>query len=137
LPERSGGERLLAAAPDKRAEIMTKPEKPVEFDPGEVRFDLSIQDAFALTSVRSLSEFMRLLERLPEIRGQSYLFVNILGQRARLIMTVITAEEQEITATYELDPRPLGIDPQELFSAGAGSGNYPLPAHLEERIKRG
>jgi hypothetical protein len=63
---------------------------------------------------------MRLLERLPEIRGQSYLFVNILGQRARLIMIVITAEEQEITATYEIDPPPTGNRQQRSLLRRAG-----------------
>ena len=82
---------------------MPEPEKPVEFDPAKVRFDLNLSDAFALTSVRSTAKFSRLKKRLPEIRGQSYLFINILGEKARLIMTVITGEEKEITATYELD----------------------------------
>lgn len=115
---------------------MTSPEKPVTFDPEKVRFDLSLDDAFALTSVRSLREFLCLRESLPHLRGQSYFFINILESHARLIMTIITAEEQEITATYELDPCPLGIAPGELISAGSGSGNYPLPPHLEGKIKR-
>jgi hypothetical protein len=114
---------------------MTPPESHAVLDPGKVRFDLSLRDAFALTSVRSLGEFLRLEERLPEMRGQSYFFVNILGSRARLILTIITAEELETTATYELDPGPLGIAPADLISAGSGSGNYSLPPHLEGKIK--
>ena len=115
---------------------MTSSEDRIFFDPEKVRFDLSLQDAFALTSVRSLGEFLSLKESLPHLRGQSYFFVNILGSHARLILTIITAQEQETTATYELDPCPLGIAPGELISAGSGSGNFPLPTHLVGKIKR-
>jgi hypothetical protein len=104
-------------------------------DPEKVRFDLSLPEAFALTSVRSTEEYHRLQESLPRLRGQSYLFVNILDRKARLILTIFTAEEQETTATYELDPLPLGIDPIDLISAGRGCGNHPLPRHLEEKIR--
>jgi len=117
---------------------MTPWEDQIFFDPEKVRFDLSLQDAFALTRVRSLGEFLSLKESLPHLRGQSYFFVNILGSHARLILTIITAQEQETIATYELDPYPLGIAPGagELISAGSGSGNFPLPPHLEGKIKR-
>lgn len=115
---------------------MTAPENLVVIDPEKVRFDLSLQDAFALTSVRSPEEYHRLKESLPRLRGQSYLFVNILNRKARLILTVITAEERETTATYEIDPRLLGIDPLDFTSAAEGWGNYPLPRHLEEKIRR-
>ncbi|MDD1741519.1 MAG: hypothetical protein LUQ51_06025 [Methanothrix sp.] len=115
---------------------MTPWEDQIFFDPEKVRFDLSLQDAFALTRVRSLGEFLSLKESLPHLRGQSYFFVNILGSHARLILTIITAQELETTATYELDPCPLGIAPGELISAGSGSGNFPLPPHLEGKIKR-
>ncbi len=115
---------------------MTAPENLFVIDPEKVRFDLSLQDAFALTSVRSPEEYQRLKESLPRLRGQSYLFVNILDRKARLILTIITAEELETTATYEIDPRPLGIDPLDLTSAAEGCGNHPLPRHLEEKIRR-
>lgn len=115
---------------------MTPSEDLIFLDPEKVRFDLSLPEAFALTSVRSPEEYHRLKASLPRLRGQSYLFVNILDRRARLILTIITAEERETTATYELDPRPLGIDPVDLIIAGKGSGNHPLPYHLEERIRR-
>ncbi|MDD1738188.1 MAG: hypothetical protein LUQ02_01235 [Methanothrix sp.] len=115
---------------------MTSSEDRIFFDPEKVRFDLSLKDAFALTSVRSLGEFLSLKESLPHLRGQSYFFVNILGSHSRLILTIITAEEQETIATYELDPCPLGIAPGELISAGSGSGNFPLPPHLVGKIKR-
>ena len=115
---------------------MTPSEDLIFLDPEKVRFDLSLPEAFALTSVRSPEEYHRLKESLPRLRGQSYLFVNILDCGARLILTIITAEEQETTATYELDPRSLGIDPLDLTSAAEGYGNHPLPRHLEEKIRR-
>jgi len=115
---------------------MTPSEDLIFLDPEKVRFDLSLPEAFALTSVQSPEEYHRLKASLPRLRGQSYLFVNILDRRARLILTIITAEERETTATYEIDPRPLGIDPADLISAEGGSGNHPLPYHLEERIRR-
>ena len=115
---------------------MTPSEDLIFLNPEKVRFDLSLPQAFALTGVRSLEEYRRLKASLPQLRGQSYLFVNILDCKARLILTIITAEERETTATYEIDPRPLGIDPVDLIAAGRGSGNHPLPHHLEERIRR-
>ncbi len=105
------------------------------FDPDKVRFDLSLSDAFALTRVCSLQEFSTLQERLRLLRGQSYFFVNILKGKPRLIMTIITAEEQEITATYELEISSLGICPEELVSENRMDGNYPLPAVLIKKIK--
>jgi hypothetical protein len=128
-------ERLLTKALAHCLSIMTCQEEHIEFDPGKVRFDLSLSDAFALTSVRSLQEFFALLKRLPKLCGQSYFFINILSQRARLIMTIITARDQEITATYELDPRPLGIAPEELMSVGREDGNYPVPPDLVRKIE--
>ena len=115
---------------------MTPSEDLIFLDPEKVRFDLSLPEAFALTSVRSPEEYHRLKASLPRLRGQSYLFVNILDRKARLILTIITAEERETTATYELDPRPLGIDPVDLIITEKSSGNHPLPYHLEERIRR-
>ena len=51
-------------------------------------------------------------------------------------MTIITAQELETNAIYELDPCPLRIAPGELISAGSGSGNFSLPSHLVGKIKR-
>lgn len=107
----------------------------IEFDHGKAIFGFSPDETFALTSVRSLEEYVALQERLPNMRGQSYFFVNILREKARLIMTVITVEDEEITATYELDPKPLFISSEELMQAGQGSGNYPLSSCMEDRIK--
>lgn len=115
---------------------MTPPENHVIFNPGKVRFDLSLPEAFALTSVRSSEDYHRLKENLSRLRGQSYFFINISSSQPRLILTIIIAEERETTATYEQDPRPLGIDPLDLTSAAEGWGNYPLPRHLEEKIRR-
>lgn len=108
---------------------------PVVFDPERVRFDLSRGSALSLTSVRSIEEFRALQEGLREMRGQSYFLVNILKGRARLILTVITADELEVTATYELDPGPLGIADEEMLLAGPGGGNHPLTSLLEARIR--
>ncbi len=116
--------------------FMTAPENLVVIDPEKVRFDLSLLQAFAITSVRSSEDYDRLKENLSRLQGQSYFFINISGSQPRLILTIITSEKQEITATYELDPRPLGIDPRDLTSAAEGSGNHPLPLHLEEKIRR-
>ena len=114
---------------------MTPSEDLISFDLEKVRFDLSLPEAFALTSVRSLDEYLRLKENLPYLRGQSYFFVNILGQRAKLFLTIIIAEEQEITATKELDTATLGISHEELLSAGGEDGNHPVPPHTAEKIR--
>lgn len=106
---------------------------PELFDPERVRLDLPPSDAFALTAVRSLQEFSDLQGRLGEVRGQSYFFVNILRGRARLIMTVITAGEQEITATYDIDISATDIS-REKLSTSHEEGNHPLPEGLAERI---
>ncbi|MBP7071108.1 MAG: hypothetical protein KBA97_08540 [Methanothrix sp.] len=114
---------------------MTPSEDLTFLDPEKVRFDLSLPEAFALTSVRSLEDYHSLKESLPHLRGQSYFFINISGSQPRLILTIITSEKQEITATYEIDPHSLGIDPLDLTSAVEGCGNHPLPRHLGEIIR--
>ncbi len=76
------------------------------------------------------------MRRLPELRGHSYLFINILDQRARLVITIITAEDHEITATFVLDHSALGISHEELLQAGSIDGNYALPAEMEQKIRR-
>ncbi|HNX40322.1 MAG TPA: hypothetical protein PKK11_07025 [Methanothrix sp.] len=108
---------------------------PETFDPEKIRLDLPLSDAFALTAVRSLQEFSDLQGRLDEVRGQSYFFVNILEGRARLIMTVIIAEEQEITATYELDTSAAITQEELLSSPVREDGNHPLPEGLAERVR--
>ena len=120
---------------DHQEAEMPPPKEQIEFDPGKAIFGLCPADMFALTSVRSIEEYIALQEHLPQMRGQSYFFVNILKEKASLIMTIITAEEEEITATYELDPEPLSISQEELMQAGQGCGNHPLPPNLENRIK--
>jgi hypothetical protein len=107
----------------------------VTFDPGKVRFDLSLREAFALTQVRSLREYHYLRHRLPEMRGISYFFINVLDKRARLAITIITAEDQEITVTFVLDHCALGIAHEELMQVGWEDGNYPVPGELMRKIK--
>ncbi len=48
-------------------------------------------------------------------------------------MTVITAGEQEITATYDIDISATDISREEL-STSHEEGNHPLPEGLAERI---
>jgi hypothetical protein len=115
---------------------MTALPKAISFDPCKVRFDLTLREAFDLTRVTSLQEYQLLMRRLPELRGHSYLFVNILGPRARLVMTIITAEDIEITATFVLDHDALGISHEELLRAGIGDGNYALTAEIEQKIRK-
>ncbi|HUI40078.1 MAG TPA: hypothetical protein VLY86_04065 [Methanothrix sp.] len=79
--------------------ISAQPEK-VLFDPGKVRFDLSLDEAFALTQVRSLKEDQLLRQRLQELRGISYFFLNISGAKTRLMITIIPQENWRL-------PRPL------------------------------
>lgn len=106
----------------------------ITFDPEKARLDMPICEAFALTQVRSVQDFRRLKHRLPEMRGSSYFFINILAKRARLIITIITAEDQEITATYALDHNRLGIAHEDLFQAGREDGNYAVPRELISKI---
>jgi len=106
----------------------------VVFDPGRARLDLSLGEAFDLTRVRSLEDFCLLKEKLPEIRGLCYFFVNILDSQARLLLTVIVADDSEVTSTIALDHQALGIDHQMLLKAGRESGNYPLPPELKHKV---
>lgn len=106
----------------------------ITFDPEKARLGMPISAAFALTQVRSMQDYQRLMQSLPEMRGSSYFFINILGERARLIITIITAEDQEITATYALDHNRLGIAHEELMNAGREDGNYAVPAELMRKI---
>jgi hypothetical protein len=115
---------------------MTAQPETISFDPCKVRFDLTLREAFELTQVTSLQEYQLLRRRLPELRGHSYFFVNILDQRARLVMTIITAEDHEITATFVLDHDALGIGHEELLQAGYDDGNYALPADMKQKIRR-
>ncbi len=108
----------------------------VLFDPCKVRFDLTLREAFSLTQVTSMQEYQLLINRLPQLRGNSYFFINILNCRARLVMTIITAEPQEITATFVLDHNALGINHDELLMAGDGDGNYSLSLEMEQKIRQ-
>ena len=103
----------------------------ITFDPKKARLDMPISAAFALTQVRSVQDYQRLKQSLPEMRGSSYFFIK---ERARLIITIITAEDQEITATYALDHNRLGIAHEELINAGGEDGNYEVPAELMRKI---
>lgn len=108
----------------------------VLFDPCKVRFDLTLREAFGLTQVTSMQEYQLLVNRLPQLRGNSYFFINILNCRARLVMTIITAEPQEITATFVLDHNALGMNHDELLMAGDGDGNYSLSLEMEHKIRQ-
>jgi len=106
------------------------------FDPCKVRFDLTLREAFELTQVTSLKEYQLLLSRLPELRGHSYFFINILDRRAKLVMTIITAEDREITATFVLDHDALGIGHEDLLQTGHEDGNYSLMPAVEQKIRK-
>lgn len=115
--------------------ISAQPEK-VIFDPGKVRFDLSLDEAFALTQVRSLKEYQLLGQRLQELRGATYFFVNVAGKRTRLMITIITAGDQVATSTFVLDYSALGVDDEDLMQVGHDDGNYPVPLAIEKKIRR-
>jgi hypothetical protein len=115
---------------------MTGQLESISFDPCKVRFDLTLREAFELTQVTSLQEYQLLLSRLPELRGHSYFFINILDRRARLVMTIITAEDQEITATFVLDHDTLGIGHEDLLQTGHEDGNYSLMPAMEQKIRK-
>ncbi len=51
-------------------------------------------------------------------------------------MTIITAEDQEITATFVLDHNALGICHEELLKAGCDGGNYALSLEMQQKIRR-
>jgi hypothetical protein len=111
----------------------------VLFDPCKVRFDLTLSEAFRLTQVKSLEDFLRLKQRLPEIRGSSYFFINRLDGGARLMVTIIVAEGDEVTSSFALNHDALGIGRHELTDAALGtvenSGNYPLPPVVERKVQ--
>jgi hypothetical protein len=109
------------------------------FDPCKVRFDLTLPEAFRLTQVKSLDDFLRLKQMLPEIRGSSYFFINRLDGGARLMVTIIIAEGGEVTASFALNHDALGIGLHELTDAAPGTGenigNYPLPPEVERKVR--
>ncbi len=109
----------------------------VLFDPSKVRFDLPLGEAFQLTQVKSLEDYRRLRSSLPQMRGQSYFFINRLEGNARLMVTIIVAEGGEVTASFTLDHNALGIDHDELIrSSEQSSGNYPLPPEVEQKVRK-
>lgn len=111
-------------------------EEKILFDPCKVRLDLTPSEAFRLTAVRSLEDYRHLRQRLPEIRGISYFFINRLEDRARLMVTIITAEGHEVTASFALNHDALGISYRELMDAACDkSGNYPLPPEMERKVR--
>jgi hypothetical protein len=115
--------------------ISAQPKK-VLFDPAKVRFDLSLDEAFALTQVRTLKEYQLLRQRLQELRGVSYFFLNIAGAKTRLMITIITAGDLVATSTFVLDHSALGMDDKDLILASHEDGNYPVPSDIEREIRR-
>ncbi len=52
------------------------------------------------------------------------------------MITVITAEKDEVTASFALDHDLLGIHYGDMTTAIRGeSGNYPLPHEMEQKLK--
>jgi len=112
------------------------------FDLSKARFDLSIDEAFSLTEVRSLDGYQRLKKRLPELRGSSYFFINVLDGVARLMMTVIVADGQAVTTSIVLDHQSLGISYDQLMmairrSGDPRNGNFPISKEIELKLKSG
>lgn len=111
-------------------------EEKILFDPCKVRLGLTLSEAFSLTQVKSIEDYRHLRQRLPEIRGISYFFINRLESRARLMVTIITAEGSEVTASFALDHDALGISHRELMDAACDmSGNYPLSSEIERKVR--
>ena len=107
-------------------------------EPRKARFDLTLEEAFRLTEVRSVEDFERLKRRLPEIRGHYYFFINYLSGKRTLMVTVIVAKKDTVTETFPLDPEPMGISFQEIARTpiGPSEGNYSLPPDMERKIKK-
>jgi hypothetical protein len=114
--------------------VADQPER-IPFDPGKARLDLTLQEAFDLTSVRSTDDYRLLSKNLSEMQGTTYFFVNVLEKRARLMATVIVAEGREVTSSYVLDHHPLGMDDDLLLFSGRESGNYPLSLQMRQKIR--
>lgn len=112
------------------------PREKVIFDPKKIRFDLPLLEAFRLTQVRSVEDYRSLCSNLADLRGMSYFFINCLEDRARLMITVITAERDEVTASFALDHDLLGVRHEDLISAICDkSGNYPLPPEIKQKLR--
>lgn len=114
--------------------IFAQPER-VLFDSERVMFDLSLDEAFALTQVRSLKDYQLLGQRLEELRGASYFFINIAERRTRLMITIITAGDLAATSTFVLDHSALDMDEDDLMQVGHEDGNYPVPSAMEMKIR--
>lgn len=116
-------------------------ERRKSFDPAKVRFDISLDDALSLTAVRSKEDFSRLLKRLPELRGLSYVFVNVALDIHRLVLTTIVGEGDIVTWSVVLDHRALGVNDEMLKRAVKEtgliqeSGCYPISREIEERLR--
>lgn len=114
--------------------IFAQPER-VLFDSERVMFDLSLDEAFALTQVRSLKDYQLLGQRLEELRGASYFFINIAERRTRLMITIITAGDLAATSTFVLDHSALDMDEDDLMQVGHEDGNYPVSSAMEMKIR--
>ncbi len=111
------------------------PREKILFDPKKVKFDMPLLEAFRLTQVRSLEDYRSLRGNLADLRGISYFFINCLEGKAKLMITIITAEKDEVTASYALDYDLLGISYEDLMNAICGeSGNYPLSHEMEQKL---
>ena len=114
-------------------------EIPIQLDPNKIKFDLPPNEAFRLTEVRSIESYERLKNSLPKLRGISYLFINVLDGIARLILTIIVAEDLEVTSTYVLDHESFDLSYDELVLAVEASslddGNYPISSVIEKKIR--
>ncbi|HOT06554.1 MAG: hypothetical protein A4E45_02034 [Methanosaeta sp. PtaB.Bin039] len=107
------------------------------------RLDLEIGPAgFGLTRVTTLEEYSRLKRCLPHLIGRCFLFINIVEGSCRLVLTVVTGTEKEVTASHSLHLGRLGISEVELYSAALPgetfapiSGNFPLSSDLANRIR--
>jgi hypothetical protein len=117
-------------------------ESDVQIDPSRTLFGITLDEAFDLTEVRSIDSYERLKKSLPDLRGASYFFVNVLDRTARLMATVIVADEWAVTTSFALDHQAMGIDYEDLVEAacnggGIKSGNYPISEKIERKIKLG
>lgn len=108
----------------------------VFFDPKKARLDIPLLEAFSLTQVRSVEDYRSLSSNLADLRGLSYFFINYLDGRAKLMITVITAESHEVTSSFALDHHILGVSDEDLMHAiSHESGNYQLSNEIEQKLR--
>lgn len=112
------------------------PREKILFDPKKIRFDLPLNEAFRLTQVGSIEDYRCLKSNLAELRGMSYFFINYLESKARLMITIIAAEPDEVTATFSLNHDLLGVSSEDLMGEiCCESGNYSLPYKVEQKLR--